>query len=254
MQAKIFLLCATLALAMASCNLYQGLGGASSDEDYREKAVQCLHQGDYVCASDNFSKLSDPIEKAKELCSVNLSRSGFTLDLLLTTMKSGNSSVLGGLANGVVPYSSDKETISQEAITQCATYSTLSPESAGAALLTTLSRFGACSLRMAKARDCACTAASQTECVARVGTKVIPATISTSGDGSISAGNPGMCKDDVFYCRDNINAVDSAALEEAGLDDIKNAVDQIPQDLKAIGGDEITSNVVRSAIAGTVNP
>lgn len=241
-------------LILAACNIYAPFNSASSDADLKELALKCLHDGDYDCAVAKYSALSDATEKAFYLCTTQLGRSGFTLSSLVTTIKEKNSGVLGSLAKAVAPYTDLKGEASAEAATQCAAYNTLSGNNKTAVLLNTLSQMGGCSLRMAKSAVCACSDNTETTCTTRTTAVDIDAdAVASTGDGSITGGSPGMCKADVEICRENILSIDPDALDEAGLGDIRESYDQIPEELRDDAAfDDAVANATRKAVADTL--
>ena len=220
-----------VATTLTSCNLYSPLEGGGSTQDHLEIAQECLTRGDYDCAVTEYKALPDGSLKSQKLCTLYLSQGGFTLSSLVTVFNlPDKKKSLGAVANRALPYTASRQTGADEAKTHCAAYKTavatgVAAEQQLGELLLSLSYFNHCAVLMSKTTtlqttdDVACTTASTQ-------TTVTAAGISKAGDGSVSATNPGMCKDDAEACLADISAMASTSVG-GQLQYIKDAYDQI---------------------------
>ena len=221
-----------------SCNIFAPLTGNSSTEDHLEEARRCLHSGDYACAIAEYEKLPDGSLKQQKLCTVHLSRMGFTLSSLINTVQEQSSGVLGKLANNLGAWSSDKYASAEAARTQCLAFAGQSDSGDLGVLLKTLGLLGHCANLISKADLIVGVTDSDTEDCTTAGNAngtVNAADISKDGSGAASEASPAMCAKDAIACRTDILALDPSALEGSKLGDIKGAYDQIPAELKDEG-------------------
>lgn len=211
---------------LASCNLYSKFGSTGSDEAKIEEALHCLHDGNYACAIENYTALADTTERAKRLCQVNLARAGLTLSVLINTLGSntGNSDVLGKVANAVIPWTQEKQTAVEAAATPCDTYFAVDTAAQYGKVLLGLSAIMNCAVGMAKSDQFVATSSADTACTtAGNGDGVVtPADISDQTDGTITT--KGMCSADVTACRDRLVTVSSATGGDANIDQVVGGV------------------------------
>lgn len=244
-------------LGMVSCNLYAPFTANTSQEDHLEEAQKCLHEGNFSCAIDNYQLLTDTNLKNEKLCTVSMARAGFTLSSLINTVTQKNDSVLGNLARNISPWNLEKKSASDDAKAYCKSYKdgvvtgTESEKNLGV-LLKTLSVLLHCANRISKADLYQGTSDADEECSAsgNADGQIDTSDISTSNDGTIGAGQKGMCTTDVIACRDDISGLTKEELEQAGLTDIASALDSIPADLK---DDNAVTAVVRGALRTVVD-
>lgn len=193
-----------------SCNIYTPLSSPGTDEEYLEEARACLHSGDYACAVENYGKLSDGPVKNEKLCIVNIARAGLGLSTLVETLTNEESqeAFLGQMANRLLPFTEEKQTAAEAAVTNCAL---LSSDDTGN-LLKTLSYMVDCGNRLAKTDTLVA--------ISDGGTTTCNSTTAGNGDGEItsvdiggnaltgalSAGEPGMCAADVQTCLNDLQA------------------------------------------------
>ncbi len=222
---------------LVSCNLYAPLTGDSSEEDHLEEARHCLHDGDYDCAIKEYGKLADGSLKQQKLCTVHLSKMGFTLSTLINTVSEQSNKVLGNLANKLGTWTSTKYDSAVLAKEQCGLYAAQSDSGDLGVLLKTISLMSHCANLISKVdqitgvdddSDAECTTAG-----AKDGT-VTKADIGDSS-GAVSSGTPGMCAKDVQACLQDILAISPSQLSSSGLGDIKGAYDAIPAELRTDG-------------------
>ncbi len=231
-------LAAIVLFGIGSCNIYRPLDPAKSDEGYLEEGLRCYHLKDYDCAVAAFEKLSDSDTKTEKLCMGYLAQAGLTLDLLLNVVNQANSTMLGQLATALLPWSSGKETASQNASAKCLMYATTGTASDVKTLLNYVAQMVDCSTRLArtdtfgdKASDCT---ASHT-----------PVTSGEITDGDVDF----MCAADAEACADNIATISSSQLGTSGLGSLKSALDLFPAELKSAASVAAT---VRTALKTVV--
>jgi len=234
MKNKIKILLGTLLViaVLFGCNVYSPLTSPSIEEEYIEQAQKCLHDGDYACALEQYSLLSDGAKKSEKLCIVNMARAGFTLSVLIdiASNRTSGSNMVGLMANRLIPWSQEKQNAVVTAVTHCNALATQNPTGKIAVLLKSLGLLMDCSVRMAKAdmligsslTDTACTTAGNNN------GRVTSSDMSQSSDGSGS----GMCAADVTQCLADFSAVPSTQLADAGLSDLKANYDAMPAALK----------------------
>jgi hypothetical protein len=210
---------ASLSAVLVSCNLYTPFGSTRTDEGKVEQALKCLHESpaDYACAIENYSAISDATEKNRRLCQVNLARAGLTLSVMINTLGSGtgDASVLGEVANAIIPWTQEKDTAVEALTEPCDAYAAATAASEATdddqfgSALRGLSAVMACAVRMAKTDQFVGSSDSDTECTtAGNGDKVVTSEdISDNADGTISA--KGMCSADAIKCRDRLATVGS---------------------------------------------
>ncbi len=253
MTSKKILLSVSVLVAtlLASCNLYSPLEGGGSIQDHLEVAQDCLTRSDYDCAAAEYMALPDGSQKSQKLCTLYLSQGGFTLSSLVTVFNlPDKKKSLGAVANKSLPYSASRQAGADAAKIHCAAYKTA--VAAGATeerqlgeLLSSLAYFNHCAVLMAKTTslqtvdDVACTTASTSA-------TVTAASISASGNGSVSAGNPGMCKDDAVACLADISGLAGSSIG-GQLQYIKDAYTQIQAQFPGSG-----ATVARAGLISTL--
>lgn len=234
MKRKLLRLSAWMAVVplTVSCNIYSPFETDSSVQDHLEAARKCEHQNDYDCAVTEYAKLPAGELQEEKLCLANLGRAGFTLTTLINTFKTQTVSVLGSIANQLLPYTDDKGAAVVEAKTHCFNYMTLAAASDPklAALLNTLGAFVHCATMMAKTTAYAAT--GSTDCNARntVLTAVTKTSIAANASGSVNNSAPGMCRLDALSCVDDFGKIDAASLQNAQLTDVFSTYNQLKND------------------------
>lgn len=196
-----------------SCNIYTPLSSPGTDEEYLEEARACLHDADYACAIENYSKLSEGPVKNEKLCIVNIARAGLGLSALVETLTNNESqdAFLGQLANRLLPFTDEKLAAAEASITNCAL---LASDDSGN-LLKTLSYMVDCGNRLSRTDTLvAVTDGGTTTCnSATAGNNDGQiTTVDVGGNaltGALSAGEPGMCSADVQACLNDLQAADA---------------------------------------------
>ena len=215
-----------------SCNIYKPFATPSNDEEYRQAALSCLQDNNYTCAVDYYNKLSDTGERDQNLCTVEMAQAGMTLIALVNVVsdKSTGVKLFGALANQLMPYNVAKGTAATDAKAKCAMLPTTGPRAKLNTLLLTLSYLVDCSVRMAKTETLVCTLASDGGQQNGAGNATIKTSdISTQANGTLSAGNPGMCDSDANACgQDVFNALNTlGTLRSSGFDQVANNINAI---------------------------
>ena len=206
---------------LLSCNLYSPLQGGGGTQDLLERARRCEEDGDFVCAEEMFKKLPDGETKMSRLCSLYLTEAGVTLNTFADVLsKAGGITMLGTLAQTLVPYTQDKLTAAANALTECGSFATASG-SATAVLLQSSAKFTHCAVLLAKTDQ-----AIQT----------------SNGDACATAGNKngtltksdiaGMCSADVDLCTTDLRTLKPADLKTAGLDGLSDSQTSLPAELQ----------------------
>lgn len=238
--------------SLTSCNIYGPLDFASSDEAHLEAALKCLHEHDYDCAIEEYNQISDNSLKQQKLCVVNLTKAGFTLSMMINTLKQQNDNMLGTLAQALIPWTATKASATAAAQTACTTYSGLAVGTTAAnlsVLLETVARTANCAIHMARAdlfredSNGACNLTGDSDGIME------QSDISVDNTGAVSGGNPGMCQEDVQVCSNTIASVSPAALAAAGLPDISSAMSLIPAGV--VSG---VTNTARGGLHDAVTP
>lgn len=234
--------------SLTSCNIYGPLDFHSSDEAYLEAALACLHDRDYDCAIENYNQLSNALLKSEKLCSVNLTKAGFTLLMLVNTVQQQNDDMMGALAQGLVPWTTAKGQAAADALTSCGSYKTNAVGTTSAntgLLLHQLSIVARCAMGMARSdlwvtnNDTTCDVAGDQDGI------VENTDVASADNGTLGTG---MCKEEIDACASALTQVDSASLNSAGLGEIANAFSLIPPN---ITGSAVTA-VQRAAIRDTL--
>lgn len=241
----------TIGGLILSCgtNIFRPFTGEKSTEDILEEAQKCLHDNDYSCAISKYQTLPAGTLKNQKLCIVRLAQGGLTIKTLVNIVGKNENTVLGQLADTLVPWSAEKQAALDAAKTDCVAYADAGGGDFGT-LVKTLALMTHCASLLAKTdllvgnseADAACTTAGNNSGNVRQ---------NDISDSSGNIGTAGMCSLDVGTCRDDIVAIPVSALEAAGLSGIKNAYDQVPSALKDSSA-VITS--VRSSLRTTVLP
>ncbi len=221
------------ALLLCSCNMYSGFAAPGSDSEYIEEAQKCLADRDFGCAIVNYNKLSSTNEKNKRLCLVNMARAGLGVSELVQIISNSGTgaTIVGEIAQELLPYSEEKETAGAAAVTACEAYST-AVSGDTATLLASLSYLVDCSVRVAKTdtlvatSDGGTTSCNSTTAGNSNGLITQSDIGGHSATGALSVGNPGMCQADVHACLQDLNdaAALTGALSAGGLGDIANNI------------------------------
>lgn len=217
---------------LISCNIYEPLAKKSTPEEYLESGQACLHKNDYACAIENYNSLPDGSLKNENLCTVYLAKGGVTLKSLISIIPNGSATMLGALANTLIPWSATRGADLASAKTYCTNYAADTSTGDKGVLLKTLGNLGDCAARMAKtastlsvAEGDACNTPNTTN------TGVLRAQDMGPASGSLSAG-PGMCTEDVVECVKDVSAISGPSLTGSGFTDISTAFSAIPSDLR----------------------
>lgn len=216
-----------------ACNIYEPLAKRSTPEEYVEAAQACLHKSDYACALENYNALPAGKLKNEKLCSVYLAKGGVTLKSLISVIPTGSATMLGALANTLIPWSDTKSSDLASAKTSCEALAADTTSGDTGALLKVVAYFADCAIRLAKTATYQSVAAGDACNTpnASAPTSLRPADIGPA-NGVISSSNPGMCSTDVSACVTDISAISGSSLTSAGLTDISNAFNLIPSELK----------------------
>ncbi len=234
-------------LGLASCNLYSKFGSTGSDEGKIEEALKCLHDGNYPCAIENYTALSDATEKARRLCQVNLARAGLTLNVLINELGSGTDSAtaLGDLGTAIMPWTQEKQTAVEAAASPCDTYYNTDTSSQYGKVLSTLSGLMDCAVRLAKADQFQASSDGDTTCTTpgNADGQVTASDVSDQTNGTITTG--GMCTSDATACKNRIVTTSGTSGGDANLDAL---IGQLTSLTGASTGDAIR-NILRTKVA-----
>jgi len=237
-----------VAAFILSCNVYEPFDSASSDQDFVELALKCLHKGDYACAVDNYSKITNATTKSEKLCTVNIGRAGFNLTALINSFDAKDQKVLGTIANQLVPWTAEKGAAADAARTQCAAYSAAVNTKLGT-MLDTLSALLRCTTYMAKTDKFQAANAADTACVtanAASNGKVEQADIAVNSAGDL----PGMCAADAKQCLTDILSINATSLGNSDIPDINDAYKNLPAPLQsALSNDTAVRQGLRTALS-----
>ncbi len=218
---------------LLSCNIYEPLAKKSTPEEYIEAARACLHKGDYACAIENYNELPAGKQKNEKLCSVYLAKGGVTLKSLISVIPTGNATMLGALANTLIPWSETRSSDIASAKTACTDLAADSTSGDTGALLKAVANFADCAVRLAKTASYQSVAAGDScNTVNTSAPTALRASDIGPTNGVISTATPGMCSTDVTACVTDISAVSGSSLTGAGLTDIATAFTSIPDALK----------------------
>lgn len=214
---------------LLSCNVYKPLSSPGTDEEYRQAALACLHQGDYTCAVDNYNKLSDTVERDQNLCEVEMAQAGMTLDALVNVIseKTTGTQLFGAVANQLLPYTTDKGTAAADARTKCATLPLSGSHAKLNVLLQSLSYIADCASRMSATSVVQCTSSSTT--VAGTGHSTVLAADISATDGTYASSGKAMCDTDANQCAlDYYNAFAVlTSLQNNGFDQVANNLNSL---------------------------
>lgn len=225
-KTRLFLGAATLVIA--ACNIYRPLNSANESNDYIEEAQRCLHNSDYACAVEQYSKLPAGDEREQYLCLTYLSEGSMGLQDLVNVVNQGTATMMGTLAQSISPWTAEKKIALDNAKTHC----DLGGRGNKGILLRVLGRYAHCAVLMAKADLFVGNSSSDTTCttVGNGNGTIQKADISDNSDGSVSS--VGMCATDVITCGEDISGIADGDLSGAGLGDLETAYDAIPADLR----------------------
>jgi hypothetical protein len=245
-------------LLLASCNIYAPFNSKSSEIDYVEEGTKCLNQGDFACAIANYQSLPDGDLKNQKLCTGYLAKAGLTLNVLLNIVTQQNQTMIGALAQALIPWSATRQSDAENAKSFCVTYQTANPTNSNAALFATMGYLVDCAVVMAKTdqyvgvddNDAVCNTAGNNN-----------GTLTSSDISGTGAANF-MCTQDTITCGYDIAEISTPAfkqsLRDAGLSNIAGALDAVPSDLTTKLDTSSASNTTaaadtyRAALATTV--
>lgn len=227
-------------LLLTSCNIWGTFQSTSSDQDFIEEAENCLAKGDYACAIEKYSKISNGNLRKQRLCTAYLAKGGFTLVAFLTIVNKSQATMLGELAQRLAPWNSEKGSDTANAYTQC--HGLLQEPEAGQTgrMMDTVGTYVDCAMRMAKTDVIACSAGGD------------GAETAGDGSGTITTSDIGnMCATDVGACRVEMALLSAAQLSQDGLSGLSGSLDAVPADIK---DDTSTNAETRTALQGTIPP
>lgn len=241
MKNRQWLLFVVVVISLIGCNAYRPFNSKSEINDYLEEAQRCLHDGDFDCAISNYNALPDGAQKQEKLCLVYLSKGGMSLSDLVSVVNQSSNTMLGALAQSLVPWTAAKSDSIDLAKTHCAD-SSLTGTNTGV-LLKALSLYSHCAIRMAKTDVYVATSNGDTNCnTAGDGDgRITSNDISDNSNGTISS--RGMCSADVTTCATDLNGISNGELASAGLSDLENAFDALPA-----GSTSGTTTTARAAL------
>lgn len=237
---------------LLGCNVYSPFVGSGSDEDRVEAARKCLHEGDYQCAITFYSEIESEELRNRKLCEVYLSQGGMTLNVLINTIISSNSNMLGELAQSLVPWTQEKSDSFDQAKTYCTAFEQVATTTVSlnsAVLLKSISLFTHCAIRIAKTDKYVATSNADTACntAGNSSGTITTDDITTNSDGSITS--TGMCATDVTACGVDISGIDGDALSNAGLSGVQGALNSVPDALKSTSsGTDATRGAIRDSL------
>jgi hypothetical protein len=238
----------SIVAALVSCNIYAPFDSKSSDNDYVEAAQKCLHNNDYSCAVENYSKINSAELKSQHLCLVYLAKAGFTISALVNTVKNNSQTMLGTLATQMIPWSSQKTADAASAMTQCDAYAGFAASGQTGILLKDLSHLVDCATQLAKSDQFIGSAPGDTTCTTagnRDG-KVSKADVNSGGVANV------MCDADAVRCATDFNTMDTSSLG-SDLNDIKTAI-QATEGAGGLAGATGTPVAARAALDASVDP
>ena len=220
-----------------SCNIYQPFTTVSSDQDHIEEALKCLDNNDFACAISNYQALSNATTQAQYLCQVYMTQAGLTLPALinnLTANHSGNNgsstTVVGDLANALIPWNAGMSTAAANARKACTSYAAAAPDQNFGVMLRDLSFITECAVLMARTGIQQGDSENDTVCsTPGNGGTITQSSLGNVSDGSISAQHPGMCPTDVITCANDLLALieDNGNLGNGGFSSLQSIVTSI---------------------------
>lgn len=252
MKNRIWTLVVTLPVLFLglSCNVYSPLNSPSTAAQYEEEALKYLHDGDYAKAIENYGKLPAGQARFEKLCTAYMAESGLGISQLIKIIsdRGTGAELMGKLAQAFIPWTAKGQAAAEGARANCKELDTTGSSAKLNTLLRTLGYLADCSMRMARTDqlvttdDVNCSTAGNGDGV------LTPSDISASALGTVSTGNPGMCKDDVLECTSDLNAIAASALTDAGLGDIADNISAIPAGATTTN-DEVTGRIgLRSTV------
>jgi hypothetical protein len=237
-----------------SCNVYSPLRNDSTDEAHLEAGLDCLRNKDLACARTAYEKLSNGPVRYRKLCNLDLLDAGFSLSTMAKALQNTEATMLGGVANALLPYSEAKLAAASRAILDegnCDKYLDTSDEVL-APLLKSIGYITHCALLIAKVDTAVATSNSLDDSCTTAGRAKSAVNRSDIADGGSSNGiivEQGMCGRDALSCRDDIVAL--KALESrisAQFSNIKEAYASIPAAISTLGSDVVASVQIRGGI------
>jgi len=219
---------------ISGCNVFAPFQPDSSDQDHLEEALACLsNNANYNCALTEYNKLSSQALKDQNLCMVNISLAGMTLNNLVNVVvqNSGSSTMIGSLANAVLPWSSAEVTAAAAAAGtppntngECQNFQADAGSGQLGLLLSALSYMVDCTARFARTAtqvdDGTGTYPIRTP--TNYGTVTQNSICSNPPTCTLSAGTPGLADTDALACSNDIQAVGN--LDVGGLSQIQSAI------------------------------
>lgn len=249
---KITLLSYPIAVFLLNaCNIYEPLTKRGSPEEYLESAQACLHKNDYTCAIENYNSLPAGSLKNEKLCTVYLAKGGVTLKTLISVIPTGNATMLGALANTLIPWDSTKAADLAAAKTHCTNLASDASTGDTGVLLKTVGNLADCAVRMAKTASFQSVAEGDSCSTpnASAPTALRNDDLGPANNAALSTSTPGMCTSDAIVCVQDISAVSGGSLTGAGLTDIATAFSAIPSELKdSTAATEAAANRVRTSL------
>lgn len=220
---------------LAACNLYKPFHQPSSSQEYIERATKCEHEGNLDCAIENLLLISDVELRKRKLCLVYLMRGGFTIDVYLKILEGEAATILGTLAQALLPWSETKKQDLNSAIPYCGDIG-----GKAGALLKAVSLITNCSLRIARTDTLVASSTSDAEC-------------NTPGnqDGRISrddiiSDSAVMCPTDALACREELRGI---AFQQIDNQEVKEIYQALPASLTdSTVGISLLLIAIRSAI------
>lgn len=212
---------------LAGCNLYAPFNTDSTPTDYLEEATKCLDEGNFACAIQDYNQLPDGSLKDQKLCTGYLAKAGLTINVLLNIITQQQQTMMGSLANAILPWSATQGSDSNNAKENCIAFATESPTDPNAPLLQAMGYIMDCAVLMAKTDQFVGSSDTDSSCTTpglNQG-KIVQADIINT-DGNV------MCSADAVTCGNDLYAVAQpafqAALNDAGLGNIGSALNALP--------------------------
>jgi hypothetical protein len=217
-----FVVVAVPLCVLAGCNIYAPFNTDSTPTDYLEEATKCLDNDNFACAIQNYNMLPDGALKDEKLCTGYLAEAGLTLDVLLNIILKGVSqTVLGSVANAVLPWSASQGSDASNAMTHCVAFATESPSDPNAPLLQAMGYIMDCAVLMAKTDVYVGSSDTDTTCMTPgLGAGQITKQSIVNSNGNL------MCSADAVTCGNDLYAIAqpefATALSNNGLSNLAN--------------------------------
>ena len=231
---------------LVSCNVYKPLDFDGNDTAYKEEAQHCYAVRDYDCAVANYNKMSASNDKTQFLCLAYMNQAGLTLSVIINDIKTGSASMLGKLATSILPWTSTKQTASDNAATSCQTLATTYAGSTGSqkdssTLFSGIAYLMKCATRLAHAHNYGSSDPSSASCMT--------SSVTPSSSSVLQADVNTMCDTDVTECLD---ALVSFGQVSTSLSFLSTALSNIPSDLKSSSTGAAAARVaLKSVVSAT---